>query len=290
MSGFYSPSKIAYEVVKIGKAKTNLSISRMILLGILAGAFIGIGSQLAVMVTFDMQKYLGAGFSRFIFGSVFSVGLILVVIAGGELFTGNSLLMVGVLSREVSLKKMIRSWFWVYLANFFGSLLLVWLIFESGLWKANNFMAGAEALNIANVKVNLSWCEAFTRGIGCNWLVCLAVWLAVASKNITGKILGIYFPIMAFVALGFEHSIANMFFIPMGLVLRNNTNLVEVAGLTGELSNFTLQRFFINNLIPVTLGNIVGGSLCVAIVYWLIYLKKIKKRKWVKKCFLNTDA
>ncbi|RXG66082.1 formate/nitrite transporter family protein, partial [Candidatus Atribacteria bacterium 1244-E10-H5-B2] len=114
MSGFYSPNKIAYEVVKIGKAKTNLSISRMILLGILAGAFIGVGSQLAIVTTLDLSKYLGTGFSRFIFGSVFSVGLILVVIAGGELFTGNSLLMMGVLSREVSLKKMIRSWLWVY--------------------------------------------------------------------------------------------------------------------------------------------------------------------------------
>ena len=279
MSGFYSPSKIAYEVVKIGKAKTNLSISRMILLGILAGAFIGIGSQLAVMVTFDMQKYLGAGFSRFIFGSVFSVGLILVVIAGGELFTGNSLLMVGVLSREVSLKKMIRSWFWVYLANFFGSLLLVWLIFESGLWKANNFMVGADALNIANVKVNLSWCEAFTRGVGCNWLVCLAIWLSMASKDITGKILGIYFPVMAFVALGFEHCIANMFFIPMGLLLKNDIDILTVSGLASRLSNLTLQGFFVNNLIPVTLGNIIGGSFFVAFIYWFLYLKKNKLKE-----------
>ncbi len=290
MSGFYSPVEIARKMVRIGKAKADLSIFRMILLGILAGAYIGIGSQLAILTTFDMPKYLGVGFSRFIFGSVFSVGIILVIVAGAELFTGNSLILLSVLERKSKLRKMFKNWFWVYFANFLGSLLLVWLVFETGLWKMNNFEVGAKALAIANIKVNLSFGEAFFRGIGCNWLVCLAVWLSVASKNITGKILGIYFPIMAFVALGFEHSIANMFFIPMGLVLRNNTNLVEVAGLTGELSNFTLQRFFINNLIPVTLGNIVGGSLCVAIVYWLIYLKKIKKRKWVKKCFLNTDA
>ncbi len=290
MSGFYSPVEIARKMVRIGKAKADLSIFRMILLGILAGAYIGIGSQLAILTTFDMPKYLGVGFSRFIFGSVFSVGLILVIVAGAELFTGNSLILLSVLERKSKLRKMFKNWFWVYFANFLGSLLLVWLVFETGLWKMSNFEVGAKALAIANTKVSLSFGEAFFRGIGCNWLVCLAVWLSVASKNITGKILGIYFPIMAFVALGFEHSIANMFFIPMGLVLRNNTNLVEVAGLTGELSNFTLQRFFINNLIPVTLGNIVGGSLCVAIVYWLIYLKKIKKRKWVKKCFLNTDA
>ncbi|MBA7551957.1 putative formate transporter 1 [subsurface metagenome] len=274
MPGFLSPKEIANAMIGMGKAKSNLSISRMLLLGILAGAFIGIGSQLAVMVTFDMQKYLGTGFSRFIFGSVFSMGLMLIVIAGGELFTGNNLILIGVLSREVSLKKMIRSWFWVYLANFLGSLLLVWLIFESGLWKANNFMAGAEALNIANVKVNLSWCEAFTRGIGCNWLVCLAVWLAVASKDITGKILGIYFPIMAFVALGFEHCIANMFFIPMGLLLKNDIDILTISGLAGRLSNLTLKGFFVNNLIPVTLGNIIGGSFFVAAIYWLIYLRK----------------
>ncbi len=276
MSGFCSPGRIAYEVVKIGKAKTNLSISRMILLGILAGAFIGVGSQLAIITTLDLPKYLGTGFSRFIFGSVFSVGLILVVIAGGELFTGNNLILIGVLNREVSLKKMIRNWFWVYIANFLGSLLLVWLVFETGIWKMSDFAVGAKALSIANAKVNLNFGKAFFRGVGCNWLVCLAIWLSIASRDITGKILGIYFPIMAFVTLGFEHSIANMYFIPMGLLLKGNANVVTMAGLTGKLSNLTLQGFFVNNLIPVTLGNIIGGSFCVAVVYWFLYLKKRK--------------
>ena len=263
-------------MIVIGKAKANLSISRMILLGILAGAFIAFGSELAIIVTHDMQKYLGVGFSRFIFGSVFSVGLMLIVIAGGELFTGNSLLIMGVLSREVSLKKMIRNWLWVYFANFLGSLLLVWLIFETGLWKTSNFAVGAEALMIANTKVNFSFGEAFFRGIGCNWLVCLAIWLSVASRDITGKILGIYFPIMAFVALGFEHSIANMFFIPMGLLLKNDIDLLTMSGLTGKLEALNLKGLFIDNLIPVTLGNIIGGSFFVAFVYWFLYLRKNK--------------
>ena len=275
MSGFNSPGRIAYEVVEIGKAKTNLSISRMILLGILAGAFIGVGSQLAIITTLDLPKYLGTGFSRFIFGSVFSVGLILVIIAGGELFTGNNLILIGVLSREVSLGKMIRNWLWIYFANFLGSLLLVWLVFETGIWKMSNFAVGVEALTIANGKVCLSWCEAFTRGIGCNWLVCLAIWLSMASRDITGKILGIYFPIMAFVTLGFEHSIANMFFIPMGLLLKSNPDLVaRITDLPGKLNNLTLRGLFIDNLIPVTLGNIIGGSFFVAAIYWLIYLRK----------------
>ncbi|MBA7589727.1 putative formate transporter 1 [subsurface metagenome] len=138
---------------------------------------------------------------------------------------------------------------------------------------------GAKALAIANGKVNLSWCEAFTRGIGCNWLVCLAVWIAVASRDITGKILGIYFPIMAFVVSGFEHCIANMYFIPMGLLLKGDANVVTMAGLTGKLSNLTLQGFFVNNLIPVTLGNIIGGSFFVAFIYWFLYLKKNKLKE-----------
>ncbi|MBA7575380.1 putative formate transporter 1 [subsurface metagenome] len=274
MPGFLSPKEIANAMIGMGKAKSNLSISRMLLLGILAGVYIGFGSQLAITVTYDMPKYLGVSFTKFMFGSVFSVGLMLVIIAGSELFTGNNLILIGVLNREGSLGKMFKSWFWVYVANFLGSLLLVWIIFGTGIWKMSNFAVGAKALSIANGKVNLSWCEAFTRGIGCNWLVCLAVWIAVASRDITGKILGIYFPIMAFVTLGFEHSIANMFFIPMGLLLRDNVDILTISGLTGKLSNLTLQGFFVNNLIPVTLGNIIGGSFSVAVIYWLIYLRK----------------
>jgi len=277
LPGFLSPGGIANAMIAIGKAKANLSISRMLLLGILAGAFIGFGSELATITTYDMPKYLGVGFTKFIFGSVFSVGLMLVIIAGAELFTGNNLILIKVLNREGQLVKMFKSWSWVFVANFLGSLLLVWIMFGTGLWKTGDFAVGAKALVIANGKVNLGWWEAFTRGIGCNWLVCLAVWMAVASKDIIGKIFGIYFPIMAFVASGFEHCVANMYFIPMGLLLKGNTTVVAAAGLAGKLSNLTIQGFFVNNLIPVTLGNIVGGSLCVATVYWLAYLKKSEK-------------
>jgi len=277
MSGFYSPAEIARKMVRISKAKANLSIPRILLLGILAGAFIGFGSELAIIITHDMPKYLGVGFTKFMFGSVFSVGLMLIIIAGAELFTGNNLILIKVLNREGNLGKMLKNWFWVYMANFLGSLLLVWIMFGTGLWKIGDFAVGAEALIIAHGKVNLTWWEAFARGIGCNWLVCLAVWIATASKDITGKIFGIYFPVMAFVASGFEHCVANMYFIPMGLLLKGNAAIVTAAGLAGKLSNLTLQGFFVNNLIPVTLGNIIGGSLCVATVYWLVYLRKSKK-------------
>ena len=277
LPGFLSPGGIATAMIAIGKAKANLSISRMLLLGILAGAFIGFGSELATVTTYDMPKYLGVGFTKLIFGSVFSVGLMLVIIAGAELFTGNNLILIKVLNRDGDLGKMFKSWFWVYIANFAGSLLLVWIMYASGLWKTGDFAVGAKALAIANGKVNLGWWEAFTRGIGCNWLVCLAVWMSVAAKDIIGKIFGIYFPVMAFVASGFEHCVANMYFIPMGLLLKGNATVVAAAGLTGKLANLTWGGFFVNNLIPVTLGNIVGGSLCVATVYWLAYLKKSEK-------------
>ena len=276
LPGFLSPGGIANAMIGIGKSKVSLSIFRMILLGILAGAFIGFGSELATITTYDMPKYLGVGFTKVIFGSVFSVGLMLVIIAGAELFTGNNLILIKVLSREGKLSRMFKSWFWVYTANFIGSLLLVWIMFGTGLWKTGNFAVGAKALAIANGKVNLMWVEAFTRGIGCNWLVCLAVWMAVASKDIIGKVFGIFFPIMAFVASGFEHCVANMYFIPMGLILKGNASVVAAAGLADKLGNLTIKGLFINNLIPVTLGNIIGGTIFVSTAYWLVYLKKTK--------------
>jgi len=275
--GFLAPGGIAKTMVDISKAKVTLSVDRMILLGILAGAFIGFGSELATIVTYDMPKYLGVGFTKVIFGSVFSVGLMLVIIAGAELFTGNNLIIINVLAREGKLRGVFNSWFWVYIANFIGSLVLVWLVYSTGLWKTGHLAVGAKALAIANGKVNLTWGEAFARGIGCNWLVCLAVWMSVSSKDIIGKIFGIFFPIMAFVASGFEHCVANMYFIPMGLIMKGNDSVVAAAGLAGKLGDLTIKGMFLNNLIPVTLGNIVGGSICVASVYWLVYLKKIER-------------
>jgi len=270
---FLAPGAVAKAIVGVGKAKASLSVMQMIILGILAGAFIGFGSELATMVSYDMSKFLGVGFTKFIFGSVFSVGLILVVIAGAELFTGNSLIFVSVLSGDVKASKLLNNWFWVYFANFAGSLLLVWIMYATELWKTGNLGVGAKALAIANGKVNLGWGAAFSRAILCNWLVCLAVWLAVAAKDVVGKIAAIYVPIMAFVASGFEHSVANMYFVPMGLLLKSNVDVVAAAGLTDKLANLTWGGFIANNLIPVTLGNVVGGAFFVSTLYWAVYLK-----------------
>lgn len=261
-------------MVRIGKNKVKLSILQMIVLGILAGAYIAFGAELSNVVTHDLAPKLGVGFSKFLAGSVFSVGLMLVVIGGAELFTGNCLIPISIFKKEARWGGCLRSWFWVYLANFLGSLILVWIILYSGLWKMNGHQVGIEAISTALAKVNLGWSEAFFRGIGCNWLVCLAVWLAIAGKDAISKIFGIYFPIMAFVASGFEHSIANMYFIPIGIYLKG-TEAALKSGL--DLTSLTWTNFFIKNLIPVTIGNIVGGVLFVAGFYYLAYLKGQKK-------------
>jgi formate/nitrite transporter len=251
-----------------------LAVLPMAVLGILAGVYIGFGAQLCTMVTHDLAPHFGLGFSKFMGGSVFTVGLMLVVIGGAELFTGNNLMVIGMLTRHISAKDLVRNWVIVYLTNFVGSLLLVAIMYYSGLWKCGDFGVGASALKVASAKINLSFAEAFCRAIGCNWLVCLAVWLAAAGKDSVSKIFGIYFPIMAFVASGFEHSVANMYFIPIGLCLKTSAEVVNAAGLGAAIDSATWSGFLIRNLVPVTLGNIVGGGLFVGAAYYLAYLRK----------------
>ncbi len=274
MVGFIFPKEVAANVAEISKEKCELRILPMLVLGMLAGVYIGFGAELCTIVTHDLSKHLGIGFARFMGGSVFSIGLMLVVIAGAELFTGNCLILTGVLTGKTSISRMLRNWFSVYFANFAGSILLVVIVYYSGVWKVGNLGVGAAALTTAAGKVNLSFLEAFCRGIGCNWLVCLAVWLAIAGRDSVSKIFGIYFPIMAFVASGFEHSIANMYFIPMGLFLKGNIAVVNAAGLAETIDGLTWSRFLIGNLVPVTLGNIVGGAFFVGGIYYLVYLRK----------------
>ncbi|MGA1980525.1 MAG: formate/nitrite transporter family protein [Sedimentisphaerales bacterium] len=277
MNGFLSPKEITEKVVEIGKNKSELPILPMLLLGMLAGVYIGFGAELCTMVTHDLPKYLGVGFAKFIGGSVFTVGLMLVVLAGAELFTGNCLMLTGVLAGEVSVNGMLRNWLFVFFANFAGSMLLVVIMYYSNLWKIGNLGVGAAALTTAVGKVNLSFSEAFCRGIACNWLVCLAVWLAIAGKDAVSKIFGVYFPIMTFVASGFEHSVANMYLIPIGLFLKGNTAVVataNAAGLAWSVDSLTWSSFLVGNLVPVTLGNIVGGAFFVGGVYYFAYLRK----------------
>jgi formate/nitrite transporter len=269
-----APANIADALARtVCVTKTNASIFKLAVLGILAGVYIGFGAAFATLVSTDLARYVGFGLAKAITGGVFSVGLMLVVIAGAELFTGNNLMLMSVLDRRVPLSKMLGKWTVVYIANLIGSVLLAYIIYKTDLWKSGNYFTGIQALKIANAKVNLAFGPAFFRAICCNWLVCLAVWMAIASRNVVGRIFAIIFPIMAFVALGFEHCIANMYFIPMGLFLKG-TGAAAASGL--NLVNLNLGGFFITNLIPVTLGNIIGGAGFVGCLYWSVYVKNSK--------------
>ncbi len=275
MTSSRSPKETAEFLCKdTMKTKAESKKLKLILLGILAGVYIGFGAELATLVSIDSTQYLGFGLSKLLSGIVFSVGLILVIVAGAELFTGNTLICMPVYNKESTIKKLIRNWSIVYIANFVGAILLVTLIVASGVWKFEHWHFGAKAIEIANAKVNLSFVEAFTRGILCNWLVCLAVWMATTSKDTTGKILGVLFPVTAFIACGFEHCIANMYFIPKAIMLKTVPEVVTATkmGIEG-LSNLSIQGFIFKNLIPVTLGNIIGAIGPVGGFYWLSYLK-----------------
>lgn len=271
MSNFHSPAEVAVQVVNACKKKVDLAWFPMFVLGILAGAYIAFGAELATLVSTGVADKVGFGIAKFITGGVFSVGLMLVVIGGAELFTGNNLIFTGFLVGEVPWYKMLRNWIIVYAGNLAGSLLMVWIMKNTGLVDG---AVGVTALKIGTAKVNLAWGEAFFRGIGCNWLVCLAVWLAFAAKDVVGKIFAIFFPIMAFVASGFEHCIANMYFIPAAMYLKANEAVVATSGLGEELlANLTWKGFWVSNLVPVTIGNIVGGAIFVGAVYMLAYLR-----------------
>jgi formate/nitrite transporter len=270
-----APSTIAETVAQtVGVAKATSPWLTVFVLGILAGAYIGFGGLLSTTVTFDAASKWGIGFTKILSGATFSVGLMLVVIAGAELFTGNNLMVSSVMMREITFGTMSKRWAVVYFANFIGSIIVAILFYYSGLWKTGDGALGAAAVKIAYNKTALSFGEALWRGIGCNWLVCLAVWMALAARQIIGKIFAIFFPIMAFVAIGFEHSVANMYFIPTGIMLMNGAGFMNVPGVDPNILGWV--NFLWRNLLPVTIGNIIGGAVFVGMSYWGAYLRPIK--------------
>jgi formate/nitrite transporter len=275
----YSPPEVAQKAEVVGVTKGTRDILSTILLGILAGVFIGLGAMFCTLVTTDSG--LGFGLTKLLGGLAFCLGLILVVVAGAELFTGNCLIMMSWMSGRTSFAKLLRNWGLVYFANLLGALSLVGLMFYTYQWAFNGYGVGANALLIANAKVNLSFGSALARGILCNALVCLAIWLCYSARTVTGKILSILFPITAFVAAGFEHSIANMYFIPMGILLANQPAVLEAAGVAASgVTNLTWAGF-VGNLVPVTIGNIIGGGILVGAVYWLAYLFRERRAQLV---------
>jgi formate/nitrite transporter len=269
-----APKNIAETVASsVGVGKATSPWFSVFVLGILAGAYIGFGGLLSTSVTFDLAARAGIGIAKVVAGSAFSLGLMLVVIAGAELFTGNNLMVSSVMSREITLTTMCQRWALVYVANFLGSILLALLFLLSGLWKTGNGALGTAAVGIAMSKLGLSFSEALFRAIGCNWLVCLAVWMALAARQTIGKIFAIFFPIMGFVAIGFEHCVANMYFIPVAIFLKSWAGVAVPAGADPQALGWL--SFLWKNLLPVTIGNIIGGAVFVGMSYWGAYLRPV---------------
>ncbi|RMG97027.1 MAG: formate transporter FocA [Chloroflexi bacterium] len=268
---------MARKAENVGVSKARLPVSKMFVLGVLAGAFIALGAVFATTVTAGGGGMLPFGVVKLLGGVVFSLGLILVVIAGAELFTGNNLIVMAWASGKVSTAELLRNWLVVYVGNFVGSVLTAVLMFGSKQYTFGGGLIGQNALQIANAKVQLEFVQAVILGIFCNALVCLAVWLCMSARSTVDKILAIVFPITAFVAAGFEHSIANMYFVPIGLLIKGgaDASFWQMTGLVAtDFTRLTWGNFLFRNLLPVTIGNIIGGSLMVGLVYWFVYLRQ----------------
>jgi formate transporter len=284
---FKVPADIAKAAIAAGCTKCNITWQKLLVLGFLAGAYIAFGALLSEIVAGGLSNgtltasdgtvwkiALPSGLVKFAAGAVFPVGLMLVVIAGSELFTGNCMFApISVLNGEASFKGLMKNWTVVYVGNFIGSIFVAFfLAYQCGFFDSMPWSGWAAT--VANTKCGLDFSTAFLRGIGCNWLVCLAVWLAISSEDVVSKIFSCWFPIMAFVTIGFEHSVANMFFIPLGIFAASDPAIASnLAAANVSTANLSWYNFFITNLIPVTLGNIVGAALFVAALYWYVYLK-----------------
>jgi len=271
------PPQIAARAEDVGVAKGRLGFTSTLMLAVLAGAFIAMGAIFSTVAVTGAAGHLPWGVTRVLAGVTFCLGLILVVVAGAELFTGNNLLVMAFVSGKLSLARLMRNWAIVYVGNLTGSIATAWLMFFTAQYAMNDGAVGVTMLKIADAKCDLSFIEAVTRGIYCNALVCLAVWLCYSGRTTTDRILAILFPITAFVAAGFEHCVANMYFIPMGLAIKQwapSEWWVSVGGAEGDYGALTWSAFMVRNLMPVTIGNIIGGAGFVAVIYWIIYSRQ----------------
>jgi formate transporter len=245
------PQDIAGQLTRAGAQRGLLTTRSLVVLGLLGGVYIGFGGALATLALSDSS--LGYGFGRLAAGIAFSLGLIMLILAGGELFTGNNLMILALASRKLSTRSLLRNWAVAYTANAVGAVLLAFAIYQSGILDGGEVKA--TAIKIAEAKARLMPAAALVRGCLCNMLVCLAVWMSVAARSFEGKVTAIIFPIAAFVALGFEHCIANFYLLAIGMLSGAHVSVADV----------------VRNLVPVTLGNVLGGC-ALALAYWLVYL------------------
>jgi formate/nitrite transporter len=270
------PTEIAEKAEQIGVQKTRLDTITLLALAVLGGAFIALGAMFATTVLAGADGYLPFGVARLLAGMVFCLGLILVVVGGAELFTGNTLMVIACVSQCVRLTEMLRAWSLVYVGNLLGGLGTAALVFLSGQYLSGKGSVARVALDIAHGKVQLPFERALFLGVLCNVLVCLAVWLSYGARTTSDKVLAILFPVSAFVVAGFEHSVANMYLIPLGLLIKEwapDSLWPQIGALPSDYADLTWAGFGLN-LIPVTIGNILGGGLLVGGVYWFIYLRQ----------------
>jgi len=287
----FLPAAMAAKAEDIGVKKAGLNMLSMFALAILAGAFIGIGAIFATTVSAGSMAISTAtgdaafktglpyGFTRLLTGLAFTVRLILVVVGGAELFTGNNLITMAYMSKKVKLSALLRNWGVVYAGNFVGSIVTALIVFFGKQYTFGGNSIGFAALTIGNTKCGFTFIQAIALGIMCNALVCMAVWMCYSARSTTDRILAIIPPIACFVAAGFEHSVANMYFIPIALFIKGLDSKVYDAIVTNlnagkDFANLTWDKFFINNLLPVTIGNIIGGAFMVGLIYWFVYLRK----------------
>jgi formate transporter len=265
------PPDMAKKAEDVGVAKAGMDAGTTFALAVLAGAFIAVGAAFATN-TLAGSSDLPYGVARLLGGLTFSLGLILVVVAGAELFTGNNLIVMAWASRRVSTRRLLRNWAIVYAGNFVGAIGTAGLLFAGKQYEFGKGAVGQTALTIAATKTGYGFGQAIALGMLCNALVCLAVWLCYSARSTADKILAIIPPITAFVAAGFEHSVANMFFIPFGIFVKSDGAFVP-AQKPPDLSHVTWGHFLASNLVPVTIGNVIGGSLMVGAIYWFVYLR-----------------
>lgn len=275
------PLEIAQKAEAVGVQKTRMDVLGLLTLAVLGGAFIALGAMFATTVLAGADGVMPFGLSRLLSGLVFCLGLVLVVVGGAELFTGNTLMVMAWAAGEVRLREMLRAWTIVYIGNFIGAVGTAGLVFLSGQYLSGKGSVAVVALTLALNKVTLPFDHALFLGILCNVLVCLAVWLAFGARSTTDKVLAVLFPVSAFVVAGFEHSVANMYLIPLGLFIKawGPSDLwAQIGNSAAGYEALTWPAFFIS-LIPVTIGNIIGGGGLVGAVYWFIYLRKRPRRQ-----------
>jgi formate transporter len=267
------PGDVARKAESVGVAKAGMRPLDVFVLGVLAGAFIALGAAFATTVGAGGTD-LPYGVLRLLVGLAFTLGLILVVVAGAELFTGNNLIVMAWASRRISSRRLLANWALVYVGNFVGAFATAVLVFLSKQYTFGGGQVGVTALSIASTKTSLGFGQAIVLGLLCNALVCLAIWLTYGAHTTADKILAIIPPIAAFVALGFEHSVANMYFIPVALLIKTNESWMDTTSGVPDVSGLTLESFLVDNLLPVTIGNIIGGAVMVGAVYWFVYLRR----------------